>query len=338
MSNDDAFQLKYRPRTLDELYGNEKAKKVLRKEFGKSAPSNVFLITGPAGCGKTTLAYIIRDMYNCHSSAFHEYDASSDRGVDKLRRIKNDAQFHPMAGKVVVLFFDECHQITAPAQESMLKMLETPAPHVRCILATTEPTKLKESLRRRCTKVPVDFLSRADTIKLLTDVAELEKKKWMSAKLFSAIHKSSMGSPGLAVQLLDQVINFSSVKRPEDHKKDAEKQAKEVIGDITHNQSFVIDLCRILSSRKLNGKEKWDESREMLKTFKGNAESARIAIQGYLNTILLNTGDPDIARVMASFNESMMFSGKSGLTLATFYVCVDFTEDEKARKARKNKK
>lgn len=115
MSKDDALQLKYRPRTLDELYGNDNAKKMIKEDFGKGVPSKVYLITGPAGCGKTTIAYILRDMLGCHSSAFHEYDASTDRGIDKIRRIQGESQFLPMAGKVVVLFFDECHQITGPA-------------------------------------------------------------------------------------------------------------------------------------------------------------------------------------------------------------------------------
>jgi DNA polymerase III gamma/tau subunit len=338
MNNDDALQLKYRPRTLDELYGNEPAKTAIGKEFAKSAPSKVYLITGPSGCGKTTIAYILRDMLGCHSSAFHEYDASTDRGIDKLRRIKGESQLLPMAGKVVVLFFDECHQITGPAQESMLKMLETPPPHVYCILATTEPTKLKITLQRRCTKIPVDFLTRGDTVKLLKDIAELEGKNWMSSKLFSAIYKSSFGSPGLAAQLLDQVINLSSVSATKEQKEQGEEEAKEFIESVTHNQGFVIDLCRTLASQKLTGREKWIQSRDLLKTFKGNAESARLAILGYLNTMLLNMGHPAIANTMATFNESMMFSGKSGLTLATFYACQDFIDAEEERKDRKNKK
>lgn len=326
------LHIKYRPRNVDEIKGNQPAKDAIKDAFNKEVIPKVYLITGPAGCGKTSIAYIIRDLLGCHRSAFNEFDASTDRGIDKLRKIKSDAELHPLVGEVSVIFFDECHGITGTAQESMLKMLETPPPHVYCVLATTEPAKLKPTLQRRCHKIPVDFLTRADTVQLLTEVAEEEERKWMSAKVFGAIYKSSGGSPGNAVQLLDQVITLCPVDAPENVRMEKEQEAINIIESVTYSQGFVIDLCRTLANRKLTGEEKWEQCKVLLKDFKGNAESSRLAVMAYFEKILFNTNHPAVARTMATFNEPMIHSGRSGLTLATYYACRDFIEDEKRGK------
>lgn len=332
------LHLKYRPSTLDEMMGNETAKKAILDAFNKTPIPKVYLISGPAGCGKTSLAYIIGNMLGCHSSAFHEFDASTDRGIDKLRKIKSDAQLHPMMGNVVVLFFDECHQITGPAQESMLKMLEVPPPHVYCILATTEPTKLKKTVLRRCHKIPVEYLTRGDTVALLKKVVAEEGRDWMSPKLFTAIFKTTLGSPGESVQLLDQVITLCDMEAKPEVRKEKELEAITLIESVTFSQGFVIDLCRALSKRGIPWKTKWSNCQELLKNFTGNAESARLGILGYYEKILLNEDEPDpvISQIMQTFNESMIYSGRSGLTLATWISIMDYKASEERKRKDKH--
>lgn len=318
-----ALQHDYRPDSLDSFFGNDTTIKTVKKTVMRDQPPKVYLISGPAGCGKTTLAYIIRDMLGCTPSGFHEFNASADRGIDKIRQIQEEAKLLPMTGNVIVLFFDECHQITGAAQEAMLKLLEDPPPHVFLILATTEITKLKKTVVRRCTQFVVDRLSRAGIIDLLTQIAKAEGKP-RSKKLYSKIYKVCWGSPGQAVKLLDQVIDMEN-----------EELAIKALQNVTFDDALVIDMCRTLTNKKISGKNKWEEIRKLLINFKGDAESARLAILGYLNAILLNTGSGMIAKIMELFVDHFMHQGKPGLTMALFYACQDFTDAENKNKPQK---
>jgi len=319
-----ALQHEYRPDSLDSFFGNDVTIKAVKSAVMREQPPKSYLITGPSGCGKTTLAYIIRDLLGCTPSAFHEFDASADRGIDKIRKIKEESKLLPMTGNILVLFFDECHQITGAAQEAMLKLLEDPPPHVFLILATTEPTKLKDTIIRRCTQFVVDRLDRTKTIELLTQIAEAEGKTWHTKRLYSKIYKVCWGSPGQAVKLLDQVLDMKD-----------EDLAIEALASVTFDETLIIDICRMLTNKSVKAKDKWEKIREMLKKFKGDAESARLAILGYLNAILLNTGSIMIAKVMQLFLDSFMHQGKAGLTLALFYACQDFADMEEKSRQRK---
>lgn len=318
------LQNRYRPDNLGKVAGNLNTIDSIRKVVGREDPPKSYLITGPAGCGKTTLAYIIRDMLGCTPSAFHEFDASADRGIDKIRKIKEESQLLPMTGDVMVMFFDECHQITAAAQEAMLKLLENPPEHVYLILATTEMSKLKPTVVRRCTQFAVDRLNRTQMVHLLMDICEKEGKPKGKA-LLSKIFKVSWGSPGQAVKLLDQVIDMKD-----------EKLAEESLENVTFDENTAFMLCKVLSSRSMTGIDKWNKSREMLKTFKGSAEDARLTILSYFEKILIDSGDFKVATIMTNFVDSVMYTGRSGLSLCVYFACQYFIKLENKKKGNKD--
>lgn len=322
-----ALHLSYRPGTLREIYGNKTTKVAVEKDFASESPPKTTLITGPAGCGKTSLAYIIRDMLDCTPSGFHEFDASTDRGIDKIRTIKEEAQLLPMTGDKIVLFFDECHQVTSAAQEAMLKLLENPPSHVYIILATTEPEKLKASIIRRCSQYAVESLTRVDMMELLTDITVNEKKTWMSKKLLSKIFKVSWGSPGQAVKLLGQVIDMNE-----------EELAIKVVSNVTYDEAMVIDLCRTLASKKVTWEKKWEKISGLLIAFKGNAESARLGILSYFEKELLHRPSFVIFKLMGVFTDTVIYSGRPGLTIACWLSLQHFrAEEERQLKEQQNK-
>lgn len=319
-----ALQHDYRPVDLDSFFGNDHTIETIKKTILRQTPPKTMLITGPSGCGKTTLAYVIRDMLGCTKSGFHEFDASADRGIDKIRQIKEESRLLPMTGNIIVLFFDECHQITGPAQEAMLKLLEDPPPHVYLILATTEPHKLKDTVIRRCTQFTVDRLPREKMMELLEQICIAEKKTWHTKKLFSKINAVCWGSPGQAVKLLDQVIDMEN-----------EELAIKSVQNVTFDEATVLNLCQALSAKNLTGRQRWDKCRALLQNFNGNSENARLGVLNYLNSILLSTGSSIIAKAMTPFVDTVMYTGKAGLALAFWYSCRDIEEMENKLKNKK---
>jgi DNA polymerase III gamma/tau subunit len=302
------------------MYGNNTTRQAIENDFAADSPPKTALITGPAGCGKTSLAYIIRDMLDCTPSGFHEFDASTDRGIDKIRTIKEEAQLLPMTGDKIVLFFDECHQVTSAAQEAMLKLLENPPSHVYIILATTEPEKLKPSIIRRCSQYAVGPLTRKEMMELLTDITVKENKTWMSKRLLSRIFRVSWGSPGQAVKLLGQVLDMNS-----------EELAMKIVSNVTYDEAMVIDLCRTLASKKVTWEKKWENISGLLSAFKGNAESARMGILSYFEKELLQRPSFVIFTVMQVFTSTIIYTGRSGLTLACYLALQHFRKEEERR-------
>ena len=117
---------KYRPNALDEMVGNEATIKSLKKELENG--SHTFLMTGPAGCGKTTLARIMAKEVGAGPLSIHEINSAENRGIDTAREVMEQMRFNPSDGNAIVWIFDECHQWLAPVQNAFLKALEdTPA-------------------------------------------------------------------------------------------------------------------------------------------------------------------------------------------------------------------
>lgn len=301
-----ALQHTYRPDTLDKIIGNEATVDSLKKQFErKKNRPQALLITGPSGCGKTTFARIIKELVKCHDMGFREIDASTDRGIDSIRKLKSTLPYAPMKGKSKVILLDECAGITPPAQEAMLKMLEDTPKDVYFILCTTEPEKLKITIKRRCHEYKVQPLDDAEMKKLLKTVCKKEKVEY-SKKVGSKIIKTSNGSPGQALKLLDQVIEITNSTK-----------ALALLNEVTVSETQVIELCRTLLSKD-NQKDRWKEMARILKGLKGEPESFRYAVMGYLNSVMLNNPNDRVAEISMCFLDSFMYTSKLGLTIACY--------------------
>lgn len=293
---------KYRPKSLKTIVGNESTVASLRSLMGrKTGMPTTYLLTGPAGCGKTTLSRIIAKELGAVQRDIRELNISNTRGIGEARKIIDGSSFAPLGGKAKVYILNECHQSTKDFQDAMLEVLEEPPKNTYFILCTTEPEKLKATVRQRCTTFTVEPLMRNDIVKLLEKVLKKEKKT-LDKKFLKQISGVAEGSPRQALVFLDAVIDLKSKKEIED-----------TIQEITTTQVEVIELCRMIYSGG-----SWKEVATLLKGITAEPESIRYAILGYLNTILLNKGDAKCCELIELFAESVMYSGKAGLTSSCY--------------------
>jgi len=310
---------KYRSETFEHIYGNESVIEGVKACLSREDVPPVYLFTGKAGTGKTSIANVIKNELKCDDKEYAILDAASDRGIDAIRQLKKNISMGPLFGNVKVILIDEAHSITGPAQEAMLKMLESPPPYVYFVLCTTEPQQLKDTILRRCTSFEMQPLRRSAMLEFLTDTCEDEDVE-VPEKVLEKIESVSEGSAGMALKYLDSIIGLHDWS-----------DAVELIEKVTVSEEKVSLICRtLLQTDNLN---KWGNIQKELRDMGGEPEIIRRGILNYLNVVLLKqTGvmATMIAGQMAAFTESVYYSGMPGLNLAIFAACNVIPTDDVA--------
>ena len=186
---------KYRPKSFDDVYGQDHVTQTLRNELRMNRVHHAYLFTGSRGTGKTTCAKILSKAVNCldlHDGDpcgvcancvgidsgeildVVEMDAASNRGIDDIRAIIDEVAFAPARAKYRVYIIDEVHMLSRDAWNALLKTLEEPPAHVVFILATTEVNKIPETILSRCQRFDFHRISPADISARLHEIAEKE--------------------------------------------------------------------------------------------------------------------------------------------------------------------
>lgn len=301
-----ALAIEYRPKTLDEIRGNESTVKALTSCLAKSRESiqHSFLFTGLSGGGKTTLARIVANMLGCVGSDFHEIDSADFRGIDSVREIRRNMMYTPAEGSCSVWLLDEVHQMTKDAQTALLKALEEAPDHVYFMLATTDPEKLLSTVKGRCAAFEVQSLDLDEMVNFLTDISRQERKR-VPADVIKQIARDSMGSCRNALQVLDKVIDLPFA----DMLIAAERTAAQ--------ENQVIELCRSLFAG-----EKWPKISTILRGLeKEDVEKTRLAVINYCANVLLSEKTKDAPQafvVLDCFKDPFYNSGRAGLVRASY--------------------
>ena len=236
-----------------------------------------------------------------------EINIADFSGIDTARALRKTLGYAPIKGKYRVFMMDECHRLTGDAQDALLKNIEEPKSHVIFIFATTNPEKLKITFKRRCTILKVEPLSDLEVFRELSRIVKKERKR-IKEEVLDSIVKNSKGSLGIALSMLDKVIDLKSSKL----------QLKE-IQSIDNLETQVIDLCRCL----LNDRCKWVDASSILTQLKeqnADPENIRRAVLGYCSSILLKGDNPKAALVLDCFINHFYDSGFPGLIHACYNV------------------
>ena len=306
MEQESSLYLKHRARTMEGIVGNESTVNSLSSILSRPTKKipHSFLIHGQSGCGKTTLARIAATRLGCSSDDTREVDIADFRGIDTIREIRRQMRLRATTkdgSRCWIL--DEAHMMTAEAQNALLKALEDTPKHVYFFLCTTDPVKLKLTVRNRCTHFPVEGLDEKEMAGLLKSICEKEEKK-VPSDVINHIVGVALGSARSAIVTLDMIIDLK--------KKDmiAAANAVETI------QKQAIDLCRALIGRKT-----WKTIAPILLALqkaKENPEGLRRMILAYCNTILMKRDDARTFYVMTCFRESFFYTDFPGLTMACY--------------------
>src|SRR3990167_9244306 len=168
---------KYRPQSWDEIIGQEHVVRTLTNAIKLGRVSHAYLFSGPRGTGKTTIARLLAKSVGCVDLDLIEIDASSNRGIDEIRQLRDGIKFAPTAGKYKAFIIDEVHKLTKEAFNALLKTLEEPPAHAIFILATTEAHKVPATILSRVQRFDFRRLSVSEILKRLSMIAGAEKIK-----------------------------------------------------------------------------------------------------------------------------------------------------------------
>ena len=237
-----ALYRKYRPENWGEVIGQDHIVKAIGGALKAGKVSHAYLLCGPRGTGKTTIARIIARELGTTPNDIYELDAASNRGIDDVRSIRESVGTMPFDSKYKIYILDEVHMFTKDAWNALLKTIEEPPKHVIFILATTELEKVPETIVSRCQS----FIFKKPTDNILSSViTNVAKKEGYTLEEGGAslIALLADGAFRDALGTLQKVISFSN------DKKISLKDIEEVTG--SPNTVLVDEFLNAIASKDL---------------------------------------------------------------------------------------
>jgi DNA polymerase-3 subunit gamma/tau len=230
-----AMARRYRPAAFDEVVGQEHVAQTLKNAITSNRVAHAYLFCGPHGVGKTSMARIFAKALNCTGGPstdipedcpicadinagrdpdVQEIDGASNNSVDQVRTLREQAGYVPARARFKIYIIDEVHMLSGSAFNALLKTLEEPPPHVKFILATTEPHKLLETVLSRCQRFDFRLVPAPRMAEYLGELCEKENVD-ADEDALSAIAAFASGSMRDGLVLLDQLVSYcpDGVKR-----------------------------------------------------------------------------------------------------------------------------
>ncbi|WP_434797906.1 DNA polymerase III subunit gamma/tau [Terrisporobacter vanillatitrophus] len=220
----------YRPKTFEDVVGQEHIVKTLKNQIRNSNIGHAYLFSGTRGTGKTSTAKIFARAVNCLNPIDEEpcneceicvdtlndnimdiveIDAASNNSVDDIRELRESVKYTPSKAKYKVYIIDEVHMLSQGAFNALLKTLEEPPSYVIFILATTEPHKIPATILSRCQRFDFKRVSSKDIANRMSYICEKENIQ-AEEKALSLIARNSQGALRDALSILDQCMSFGN--------------------------------------------------------------------------------------------------------------------------------
>src|ERR1700712_1923009 len=254
---------KYRPRTFEEMVGQEHVVQALTNALTSQRLHHAYLFTGTRGVGKTTVSRILAKSLNCQGPDgqggitatpcglcqackdidagrfvdYTELDAASNRGVDEVQSLLEQSVYKPVQGRFKVFMIDEVHMLTNTAFNAMLKTLEEPPEYLKFVLATTDPQKVPVTVLSRCLQFNLRPMAPETVLEHLVQVLAAEGVEAETPAL-RLLSRAARGSMRDALSLTDQAIAFGSGKLEE-------AAVRQMLGSV--DNSYVVRLIEALA-------------------------------------------------------------------------------------------
>jgi len=253
-----ALARRWRPKDFSELVGQEHVRRALVNALESGRVHHAFLFSGTRGVGKTTIARILAKCLNCENGVtatpcgvcascreidagrfpdLIEVDAASRTKVDDTRDLLDNVQYAPARGRFKVYLVDEVHMLSAHSFNALLKTLEEPPPHVKFLLATTDPQKLPVTVLSRCLQFNLKRLPVTEIAAQLQRILEAEGVAYEAAAV-ALIAQAADGSMRDALSLLDQLIAFGAGRA-------GEGEARAMLGTVSRDH--VVRIAELLA-------------------------------------------------------------------------------------------
>ena len=255
---------KYRPRNFSEMVGQDHVVRALSNALGTQRLHHAYLFTGTRGVGKTTVSRILAKSLNCQGPDgtggitatpcgvcqactdidagrfvdYTELDAASNRGVDEVQTLMEQAVYKPVQGRFKVFMIDEVHMLTGHAFNAMLKTLEEPPEYLKFVLATTDPQKVPVTVLSRCLQFNLRPMAPETIREHLEKVMQTEGVK-ADAQSLRLLSRAARGSMRDALSLTDQAIAFGAGEI-------SEATLRQMLGSV--DRSYVFRLIDALAA------------------------------------------------------------------------------------------
>jgi DNA polymerase III, subunits gamma and tau len=230
---------KFRPQKFNEVTSQDFVVQTMRNAIKVNKIAHAYLLSGPRGVGKTTIARIMAKALNCTdpgdgepcgecgncteiTKGVHpdvvEMDAASNRGIDDVRAIQDTAKYYPIKGKYKFFIIDEVHMLTLQAFNALLKILEEPPKYLIFILATTNPEKIPQTIVSRCQRFQLQRITINEISDKLNEIAKQEgvnideRSVFLIAKLGDGALRDALGIFDMAVSFCGNNITFDELR------------------------------------------------------------------------------------------------------------------------------
>ncbi len=322
---EQVLSLSMRPKSLSDMVGQDELINALNEQFASNRIPHFYIISGPIGCGKTTLSKIlsliiqtaadaenIKDVNNLPWDRYKVYDimeinAANKNGIDDIRQLVETMKYKPLApSKAKIVILDEAHQLTTAAQNALLTETEDTANHVFYIFCTSCVTKIIPALQRRAYIISPKLLTDEKIKELIVKGASKCKFEESIDSLHEILLVNDIRSPGLILQAAEKFFNGIPAH-----------VCISLNSDISINS---LEFCRTVL------KGEWKKSAGFLKDItKTEVNALRNCLLGYMkNTLVKSTGNKAliIAKCIQMFANN---NGDEGICLPTFVANVCLT-------------